>query len=345
MDNDELRIAIAKARGWKVVADAGNNERPFYILHPDVNITVTTGHPTAAGAWNEAFSSDSIPLWDTDIAAAWKLMNEIVKSGDGFVTLYAGVYPDNPLKTQWTLDFGMRQHYIRKHKTGQIIGEGETAPIAICRAWLQWKRGGQMNDAQTTEISADGKAEPGLEICPFCAKPFILHSPKVGVTAFQHYSEGCPLHEAEMQFVNLPIETMTAMLNHRPVEHVLARCVQSEGERADRAEAERDSETRWANEYHSNWQGALETIKRLEEAAAHNGEMAQAEKVKRLEAEEALKFHPRAAKLMRKRKNFVVVAVDEPYFIDVYRTIRAHEQQAGRWTDDDERQYLATVWG
>lgn len=60
------------------------------------------------------------------------------------------------------------------------------------------------------------------------------------------------------------------------------------------------------------------------------------------ERDEALKvlgFHPRAAKLMRKKKNFVVIAEDEPYFIDAYRTIRANEQKAGRWTNEDEKQY------
>lgn len=58
-----------------------------------------------------------------------------------------------------------------------------------------------------------------------------------------------------------------------------------------------------------------------------------------------LDFHPRAMKLIGKRKAFVVVAVDEPYFIDVYQTIRANELKSGRWTDEDERQYQNTLWG
>jgi len=51
-------------------------------------------------------------------------------------------------------------------------------------------------------------------------------------------------------------------------------------------------------------------------------------------------FHPRAMKLMRKRKNFLVIAEDEPYFLDVYREIRKHEQKSGRWTEEDEIYYL-----
>ena len=57
--------------------------------------------------------------------------------------------------------------------------------------------------------------------------------------------------------------------------------------------------------------------------------------------EETLAFHPRAAKLMRKRKNFLVVAEDETYFADVYLNIRIHERQKGTWTDEDEERFMA----
>lgn len=51
----------------------------------------------------------------------------------------------------------------------------------------------------------------------------------------------------------------------------------------------------------------------------------------------ALEFHPRAAKLMRKQKNFLVVAIDEPYFADVYNLIRDNEKKKGTWTSEDEQ--------
>jgi hypothetical protein len=51
----------------------------------------------------------------------------------------------------------------------------------------------------------------------------------------------------------------------------------------------------------------------------------------------ALLFHPRAAKLMLKQKNFVAVAIDEPYFADVYGMIRESEKQKGSWTGEDEQ--------
>jgi hypothetical protein len=51
-------------------------------------------------------------------------------------------------------------------------------------------------------------------------------------------------------------------------------------------------------------------------------------------------FHPRAMKLIRKKKNFLVVAYDEPYFKEVYDMIRRNEMENHRWTTDDELNYL-----
>lgn len=52
-------------------------------------------------------------------------------------------------------------------------------------------------------------------------------------------------------------------------------------------------------------------------------------------------FHLRAAKLMRKKKNFLVVAEDEPYFMDVYNLIRNQEIANHTWTSADEHNYDA----
>jgi len=54
-------------------------------------------------------------------------------------------------------------------------------------------------------------------------------------------------------------------------------------------------------------------------------------------------FHPRAIKLLRKRKNFLVVAEDEPYFKTVYDWIRNGQIVKKTWTEEDEHRYqLAT---
>jgi hypothetical protein len=57
------------------------------------------------------------------------------------------------------------------------------------------------------------------------------------------------------------------------------------------------------------------------------------------ELEAAELFHPRAMKLIRKRKYFVVIAEDEPYFVDVYAMICDHERSKGTWTEIDEQNY------
>lgn|SRR5574341_1082143 len=53
------------------------------------------------------------------------------------------------------------------------------------------------------------------------------------------------------------------------------------------------------------------------------------------------KFHPRAVKMLRKQKPFVVVACDEPYFMKVYSLIRENEIKNGRWSEEDEHIYQA----
>lgn len=54
---------------------------------------------------------------------------------------------------------------------------------------------------------------------------------------------------------------------------------------------------------------------------------------------DAEEFHPRAMKLISKKKNFLVVACDEPYFRNTYDVIKKLEVDRGRWTDEDERLY------
>jgi len=55
------------------------------------------------------------------------------------------------------------------------------------------------------------------------------------------------------------------------------------------------------------------------------------------------KFHPRAIKLLRKRRNFVVVASDEDYFMQVYDIIRDEQKAADIWTAKDEKYYQQAV--
>ena len=51
----------------------------------------------------------------------------------------------------------------------------------------------------------------------------------------------------------------------------------------------------------------------------------------------------RAGRLLRKGKPFVVVACDEPYYLDVYRLIRQHEKAKGEWSEYDEECFMGAV--
>lgn len=51
----------------------------------------------------------------------------------------------------------------------------------------------------------------------------------------------------------------------------------------------------------------------------------------------------RAGKMLLKGKKFITVAMDEHYYAEVYRTIRLHEKQRGRWTNEDESEFQVAM--
>ena len=88
-------------------------------------------------------------------------------------------------------------------------------------------------------------------------------------------------------------------------------------------------------------------MERLAEAQEYNTRLRESLKVERdamkrlksrLAEAEAL-LDSRAGKLLKKGKTFIVVAVDESYFQNVYATIRYDEIDKGRWTEEDELRY------
>ena len=56
-----------------------------------------------------------------------------------------------------------------------------------------------------------------------------------------------------------------------------------------------------------------------------------------------LEKYPRAMKLMRKDKNFIVIADDEPYYARVYEMIRHYEKHKRTWTEEDELVFREAV--
>lgn len=72
----------------------------------------------------------NIPYYPSDIAAAWELVEEM-KNNKCYVYLNYHPTPKWECKIKDTDSFDYGWHE----------GTADTAPIAICRAWLKWKRG------------------------------------------------------------------------------------------------------------------------------------------------------------------------------------------------------------
>ena len=51
-------------------------------------------------------------------------------------------------------------------------------------------------------------------------------------------------------------------------------------------------------------------------------------------------LYPLAYKLIAKKKSFIVVAIDEPYYKDVYEMIRDEEIKQDDWSDQDEEIFI-----
>lgn len=58
---------------------------------------------------------------------------------------------------------------------------------------------------------------------------------------------------------------------------------------------------------------------------------------------DALEFNPLAEKMSLKKKQFIVVAIDEPYFKEVYDIIRKEERRKDTWNFDDEMAYVEAL--
>jgi hypothetical protein len=72
--------------------------------------------------------SQEIPTYSTDIAAAWTIIEHLMVSADMGYTLGSGTWPD-----------GRRYHTARffpRDYSRAWMGDGDTLPLAICRAAL-----------------------------------------------------------------------------------------------------------------------------------------------------------------------------------------------------------------
>ena len=108
MTPEEIRLEIAERKGWTII----DIER--FIGAPD---------RSGLSAFYECQN------WPASIAAAWELVTSLVEDQplDRFSVDYNGL-----VDTKWRASFS----FIHK-----IYSEvADTAPLAICKSWLAWKR-------------------------------------------------------------------------------------------------------------------------------------------------------------------------------------------------------------
>lgn len=111
---EELRLQIAKAKGWKSefgkMDKASSKDHEFFIK-PDGTLSM---YP---------------PDWPRDIAAAWELVGDLTQV---------------QVRIEWELDENgtpcWRCLTCNEAKNYWTIYTGTTAPEAICHAWLEWKK-------------------------------------------------------------------------------------------------------------------------------------------------------------------------------------------------------------
>ena len=136
MTNEEIRLAIAKAKGAKLWFRPGAPTAPLLTLK---NIFIHSSWqelPITRVIGNEYWD---IPNWPEDIAAAWELVEEM-EGGDEIhayeVYMYCGRgdgrYRVTVFDARWNGEDTTQLTKI----TSQLEDD---MPRAICLAWLAWK--------------------------------------------------------------------------------------------------------------------------------------------------------------------------------------------------------------
>ena len=118
LDAAGLRLEVARVKGFIDNREFCENE----FLGPD-------------NEWyylESEYEADRIvPNWPADIAAAWELVEEMRAAGQ---LVIIKLWPE-------PAEFFSIEILWKRDKDGYVQTKGDTAPLAICRAWLMWKQG------------------------------------------------------------------------------------------------------------------------------------------------------------------------------------------------------------
>lgn len=120
MTADELRRAIAAAKGIELIT----------ITQTNPSRNGFNSFVTNSKKWRfpNGYIGGEPPDWPGDIAAAWVLVEEMGQH-NWSVTI------ENLPERKTEVVCRVFQHFLND----TFLGGGETAPLAICRAYLAWK--------------------------------------------------------------------------------------------------------------------------------------------------------------------------------------------------------------
>lgn len=126
MTPEQLRLEIIKAKGWK---KTGVNR--FGIRKPgNIQMFIDDVYSLPDGTSKILF-----PEWPTNITAAWELVEEMRQADN------TEVYLDAMYNHFGIHVFNNEQFGDEQSNSLHLLAEAhaETMPLAICRAYLQWK--------------------------------------------------------------------------------------------------------------------------------------------------------------------------------------------------------------
>jgi hypothetical protein len=125
MTPEQIRLEIAKIKGWKI-EDKGT----FQI------VTDPSGDKNLTQHGLEFFTPD----WPGSIAAAWGLVEEMTDKENKDYCTFTMMRCDGWSSGQlWGYEVTFGKPFM--HRTKDVSCWASTAPLAICKAYLQWQRG------------------------------------------------------------------------------------------------------------------------------------------------------------------------------------------------------------
>lgn len=127
MTNDELRIAIAKAKGWKLFTRDRFGESVQELYYSESGKIKYAEQIEFQELDVEKLANlEYIPDWPNEIAAAWELFDELPV----YKSVECARHDGRPKPVIWEC-----------HVNGVGNFLANTAPVVICLAWLAWKEG------------------------------------------------------------------------------------------------------------------------------------------------------------------------------------------------------------